>query len=128
MININNGVVKIENNLVLSSKYSFDEFKRSNYYNNQSEERIIQLGAIQNNESNNIYTSLFFQEGNLKQIFLMLDDPNIQSIDDEPKRKLIHDNYLASIGLKETNKLSWGEIISDFDERSFICHIIISYY
>lgn len=47
---------------------------------------------------------------------------------DESKRKVLHDNILKELGIIEHNKYDWGAISSDYDARSNISSINVTYF
>lgn len=127
MININTGTINVNDKLVISKDYTFDDFKECLYFNNQNEEREIQLGGVGNASGNTVYVSLLFKNSLISRVMLMFDSPEIQSFKDEPKRKDIHDKYLSDIGLDTVNEFEWGTIKSDYDKKSTSSDIIIRF-
>lgn len=47
---------------------------------------------------------------------------------DEPKRKALHDDILKKLGIIEHRKYDWGMISSDYDARSNISSINVTYF
>lgn len=126
-INLKNGEIKFDDEYILNSKLSINEFKKSKYYENQNEDMIIDIDGLQRIDGILFYVSLIFEEGYLNKIFLTLKDKSINSFEDEPKRKILHDGLLKSMGIEEKGEFSWGRIISNYDRKGGGSDIIITY-
>ena len=46
-MNISNGIIKIDNELVVKPNFTFEQFKKTKFYNNQDGIRIIYLDGQQ---------------------------------------------------------------------------------
>lgn len=127
MINTKTGAITVNEKLVITREFTFNDFTKHSYFKNQNEEREIQLGGIGSALGYSVYVSIFFKNSLISKVMLMFDSPQIRSFEDEPKRKAIHEKYLKSIGLESVNEFEWGTVKSDFDKKSTSSDIIISY-
>lgn len=127
MIDTKTGIITVNEKLVISKEFTFNDYKKCPYFNNENEEREIQLGGIGRAFGYSVYVSIFFKNSVISRIMLMFDSPEIRSFEDESKRKSIHEKYLKSIGLESVNEFEWGTVKSDFDKKSTSSDIIISY-
>lgn len=126
MKNISDGFIKISEDLTIFPNFTFEQFKKTKYYNNQDGIMIIYLDDQQIIENRKYIVSLFFRNGIIYMLSLMCCDEEFTEIN-EKKRKILHDNILREWGLKEQNEYSWGKIISDYDIRGNISSINIIY-
>ncbi len=127
MIDIINGVIKINEQLEISSKYTFKQFQQTKYYKGQDGIRIIYLDEPQNMEGERYMVNLFFREGIIYMVSLL----NIEkefSESDEFKRKEIHDELLKQMGIDTEKQYSWGRVISEYDAKSNISSIDIVFF
>lgn len=127
MIDIYSGNIIIDGSYILHPHLSFKEFSLGNYFNNQNEKRLFNLNGLHQIQDKLFYVSLFFKESQLKQIHLVVHDDNITNPIDEPNRKIIHDSLLAKLGVIISGDFAWGRIASDYDKRSNISSIIVTY-
>ncbi|MFA0814274.1 MAG: hypothetical protein ACC608_00630 [Anaerofustis sp.] len=127
MIDLKNGNIVFDNGFVLSSKLAFEDFKNSQYYNGQQTGMIIDIDDIVVLSGEKFYLSVIFDADRLRKVFLMIHDPSVIDYSDEPKRKLLHDKFLKSIGVQSEMKYDWGSIGSYYDEKGAGNYIIIVY-
>lgn len=126
MINLIDGSIVMDNKFILSHKLSFDEFKRSNYYNNENEIRMIYLDGMHKIEDNYFYISLYFKNGFLKQVQGMINNKDITEAN-EGMRKKLHDELLRKFNISTDKDYDWGVITSEYDRKSNSSDIIITY-
>lgn len=124
-IDISNGNINIDGE-ILHKRYTFEDFKKSSLFSEQKPEQYIQLGRHFVGDRY-FFLSIMFRNDALKCISLSLDDDRCKGWEDEPKLKIIHDEYLISEGISPDNNYDWGKIESVFDERGGFSSIIISY-
>lgn len=126
-MDISNGIIKIDNELVIKPNYTFEQFKKTKFYNNQDGIRIIYLDELQIIENRKYIVSLFFRNENIYMLSLICCEQEY-SEDEECKRKDLHDIVLHEFGLLGNSKFEWGEIESVYDVRSNVSSINIIYY
>ena len=126
MKKIDAGLVRISEDLTISPGYSFEEFKGTKFYKKQDGIKIIYLDEQQTIEKHQYIVSLFFRTGKIYMVSLICCDKDY-SESDEYKRKALHDNILKELGIIEKRKFDWGIISSDYDARSNISSINVTY-
>ena len=126
MINIHTGVLKINSDLIFSSSYTFEDFKRTPYFNGQDGVRIIYLDEKQIINGRTYLVSFFFREGKIYMVSLINCDENILE-DNEKIRKERHDKILLHEGIEDGKEYNWGKIESKYDARSNVSSIDIFY-
>ena len=127
MEDISKGVIRVSEELIFFPGYTFNQFKKTRFYNCQDGIKIIYLDEQQIIENRRYIVSLFFREGKIYMISLICCDKEFVE-NDERKRKLLHDNILREWGIKMREEYSWGEISSDYDVRGNISSINIKYF
>lgn len=127
MIDFNNGIVKVTNDFIIHPNYTFDVFKKSKFYKNQEEVRMIYLEGVHNIDNNNYIVSLFFRNKKIYMLSLICCD-NQYSEENEKKRKELHDEILKQFNIIEKKQFSWGMISSNYDSRSNCSSIDFCYY
>ncbi len=127
MRNINSGLIRISEDLMISPGYSFEEFKGTRFYKNQDGIKIIYLDEQQMIEKHPYIVSLFFKTGKIYMVSLICCYKKY-SESDEFKRKALHDSILKELGIIEKQKFDWGMISSDYDARSNISSINVTYF
>ncbi|MBD5452851.1 MAG: hypothetical protein HDR30_00795 [Lachnospiraceae bacterium] len=127
MKKIDAGLVRISEDLTISPGYSFEEFKSTKFYKKQDGIKIIYLDEQQMIEKHQYIVSLFFRTGKIYMVSLICCDKDY-SESDEYKRKALHDNILKELGIIEKRKFDWGMISSDYDARSNISSINVTYF
>ena len=124
-MNLKNGEIQINGEL-FSSGYTFEVFKKSEFYDNQDGIRIINLNGIHCIGNNNFVVSLFFRNYVLYMISMICIDVNI-SFEDELKRKQLHDDILKKYGVESPAIFDWGNIKSVYDPKGNVSSINIVY-
>lgn len=127
MLDINNGFLPISDELTTFPGFSFEQFKHTRFYKNQDGLRIIYLDEQQIIDNRKYIVSLFFRNGKIYMVSLICCDKEF-SEKDENKRKILHDNILNELGIKQQMVYSWGKISSDYDTRSNVSSIDIMYF
>ena len=126
-MDISNGIIKIDIELVVKPNFTFEQFKETKFYNNQDGIRIIYLDGQQIIENRKYIVSLFFLNGKIYMLSLICCEQEY-SENDECKRKDLHDIVLHEFGIVDNGKFEWGEIESVYDARSNVSSINIIYY
>lgn len=126
MMDIKEGKVITDEGLSINPYYTFEEFKLTKFYNEQDEIRIIYLDEKQTLCGRKFIVSLFFKNGVIYMTSLICCDVDIKETE-EPKRKKVHDKLLAELGLTQTSVFEWGNITSEYDARSNLSSINITY-
>lgn len=127
MKNISDGFIKISDELTIFPGFSFEQFKRTEFYKNQDGIKIIYLDEQQNIKGRKYIVSLFFRVGKIYMVSLICCDKEFSEID-ERKRKILHDDILKEWGIKEQKEYCWGKIASNYDARSNISSIDIIFF
>jgi hypothetical protein len=127
MIDISNGFVKISNELTVFPGYSFEQFKNTRFYNNQDGIKIIYLNEKQIINNRKYIVNLFFRSGKIYMVSLICCDIEFNERD-EKKRKELHDATLMELGIDQYMKYNWGTISSDYDVRSNLSSINITFF
>ena len=125
-MDITGGVLKIDEDLVITPGYTFESFKRTRHYKDQNEISMIYLDEMHTIDGRKYKVSLYFRNGNIYMLSLICCDEEF-SFEDEPKRKELHDKILKELGLQENNIFTWGKIESSYDRRGNVSSINIIY-
>lgn len=126
MIDIKNGLIKINEQLEISLGYTFEQFKKTKYYKEQDGIRIIYLEEPQNIEGKKFIVSLFFRDSVIYLVSLIYCEKEL-SESDESQRKKIHDEILIQKGIDVEKQYNWGKVTSEYDARSNISSINVYY-
>ena len=124
MININDGIITIAEGLVITPKFSFEQFKKTKFYNNQDGIKMIYLDKQQVIDGRKYMISLFFRMNIIYMVSLICCDVDFTE-NEEQKRKLLHDDILKEYGINKQKSFDWGKISSDYDKRSNVSSINI---
>ena len=104
--------------------YTFEDFKKTHFYNNQDGIRIIKLENMVYIEEHQYIVNLMFENFNLYMIQLYcVDDITLTS----EERIEVNNKILEGYGLSEENQFEWGSIKSSYDPRSDVSSIVIIY-
>ena len=127
MLDINNGFLKLSDELTIFPGFLFEQFKKTRFYKNQDGVRVFYLDDPQIIDNRKYIVSLFFRNGKIYMVSLICCDKEF-SEKDEAKRKILHDDILNELGINHQKKYSWGKISSDYDARSNVSSINIMYF
>lgn len=127
MIDIESGVIRLTDELVIFPNYSYEQFRKTKFYNNQDGIRVIYLEEMQLIDNRSYMVSLFFKDYKIYIVSLICCDKDFSSMEEE-KRKRFHDSILEEYDIGQKRKFSWGEITSNYDARSNISSIDIVYF
>lgn len=104
--------------------YTFEDFKKTHFYNNQDGIRIIKLENMVYIEEHQYIVNLMFENLNLYMIQLYcVDDITLTS----EERIEVNNKILEEYGLSEEKQFEWGSIKSSYDPRSDVSSIVIIY-
>jgi len=126
MIDITNGLLTINSELMFYPGYKFDDFKKTKYYKGQNDVRGIYLKDMQDIDGKHYLVNFFFINRRIYVVSLINCDYEI-SEEYEYKRKTIHDNILAKDKIRSAHQYEWGKVDSEYDARSNISSINIYY-
>ncbi len=126
MAGIREGFIAVSDKLTIYPGFSFEQFKQTKFYRNQDGIKIIYLDGQQIIADRKYMVSLFFRNGKIYMVSLICCDQEF-SANDEPKRKILHDDILNEWGIGSQARYSWGKISSDYDARSNLSSINIVY-
>jgi len=126
MIDLVTGKIIINKELTLSPQFTFDDFKKTSYFNNHDGIESIELNEQQIIDDNSYFVSFFFKDLVIYAITLMIVDKT-KSERDEANRKKLHDEVLRLNNIEDGKEYSWGSIVSVYDKRSDSSEIIIVY-
>ena len=127
MLNIFNGFFKISDELTIFPGFSFEQFKKTKFYRNQDGMRLIYLSGQQLIDNRKYIVSLFFRNEKIYMVSLICCDKEV-SEKDEAKRKILHDDILHELGINQQEDYNWGKICSNYDVRSNVSSIDITYF
>ena len=122
---INKGVISLSDDLVITSGYTFDQFRATRYYKGQKPERVFWLDEKYMFQGHSFMVSLFFRSGVIYMLSLLCCDLEF-GMEEEKKRKELHDEILQSWGIERSDQ-EWGYVESVYDARSNISSINIVY-
>ena len=122
---INKGVISLSDDLVITSGYTFDQFRATRYYKGQKPERVFWLDEKFMFQGHSFMVSLFFRSGVIYMLSLLCCDLEF-GMEEEKKRKELHDEILQSWGIGRSDQ-EWGYVESVYDARSNISSINIVY-
>ncbi|HEM3704684.1 TPA: hypothetical protein U1C94_000985 [Streptococcus suis] len=126
MIDKNIGAVMLEEGLCLFRGMTFEDFRQTNYFSNQDSKRVFYLRNLKIfNET--FIISLFFKEEILHSVSLIIDDSSIVP-EQEVQRKIRHDTILTMFNIEIDSIYEWGQIESNYNSRSNISSIDITYF
>ena len=114
---IDKGVISLSDDLVITSGYTFDQFRATRYYKGQKPERVFWLDEKFMFQGHSFMVSLFFRSGVIYMLSLLCCDLEF-GMEEEKKRKELHDEILQSWGI---------DVESVYDARSNISSINIVY-
>ena len=120
------GIVHLDNNLIVSPRYTFCDFKQSIFYDGQDGVKAINLKKRVFIDNHEYVVTLHFINGFLYGLYLVCCDTEF-SVEQEANREIIHNEILRQYGLKQKNKFGWGIIESDYDSKSNVCSINFFY-
>ncbi len=127
MDDICDGFISISDKLTIYPDFSFEQFKHTKFYNNQDGIKIIYLDEEQIIDDRKYIVSLFFRNRKIYMVSLICCDKEF-SENDEKKRKILHDDILNELGIRPQERYHWGKISSDYDYRSNLSSINITYF
>ena len=122
---IDKGVLSLSDDLVITSGYTFDQFRSTRYYERQNPERVFWLDEKFMFQGHSFMVSLFFRSGVIYMLSLLCCDLEF-GMEEEKKRKELHDEILQSWGIERSDQ-EWGYVESVYDARSNISSINIVY-
>jgi hypothetical protein len=125
MNDISKGVISLSDDLVITSGYTFDQFRATRYYKGQKPERVFWLDEKFIFQGHSFMAGLFFRNGVIYTLSLLCCDREF-GMEEEEKRKELHDEILKSAGIVQRDH-EWGHIQSVYDGRSNISSIDIVY-
>ncbi len=115
-----------EEGLCLFRGMTFEDFRQTNYFSNQDSKRVFYLRNLKIfNET--FIISLFFKEEILHSVSLIIDDSSIVP-EQEVQRKIRHDTILTMFNIEIDSIYEWGQIESNYNSRSNISSIDITYF
>ena len=118
---IDKGVISLSDDLVITSGYTFDQFRATRYYKGQKPERVFWLDEKFMFQGHSFMVSLFFRSGVIYMLSLLCCDLEF-AMEEEKKRKEFHDEILQSWGIERSDQ-EWGYVESVYDARSNISSI-----
>lgn len=123
---IRDGVISIADQLTIRPGFSFEQFQRTKFYENQDGIKMIALDGPQKIDNRNYLVSLFFRNGTIYLVSFVCCDETF-SAQEEKQRKQLHDHILNQLGLRPQERFSWGTIWSEYDARSNLSSINVVY-
>ena len=126
MIDVKSGVLKLDDSLSFYPGFSFEDFKKSNFYNGEAGTKAIYLHGKQIIDGRHYMVSFFFRNNKIYVVSLVNCDEDINEAD-EVKRKDIHDAVLKENKIENGYQYKWGRVLSEYDGRGNISSINIYY-
>lgn len=126
MIDKNNGDLIINDSLKFYPGFTFEEFKMTKFYKEQDEVRVIYLDEKQLIGGKEYLVNFFFVNQKIYIVSLINCDEEI-SEEEEPKRKLLHDEILNKNCIESGTQYTWGKVVSEYDSRSNVSSINVFY-
>ena len=126
MENWKDGVVSLGNGLTITPGYSFSDFQKTSFYNDQDGKRQIILDGSFIIDGRKYAVDLVFVKGNIYSVSLVCCDIEF-SMEREEERREMHDEILRRYGLERQNKFPWGELVSDYDAKGNVSSISFYY-
>ncbi len=127
MIDLNKGIVRIADDLCIAPKFSFDDFKKTSFYNNHDGIRAIYLEKQQSIDGINYLVSLIFKNNKIYMLSLVCCYKHY-SEEDEKERKKLHNEILKQYGIIDKKEFVWGHVSSDYDARGNCSSINFIYF
>jgi hypothetical protein len=124
-MNLKSGIIEI-NGEEFCPGYTFEEFKKSIFFDGQDGVKIIRINDAARIKDNNYIVSLFFRNKILYMISMICIDVEF-SFSEEFKRKWFHDEILKKSGLSVESFFEWGNIKSIYDPKGNVSSINIIY-
>ena len=118
---MNKGVISFSDDLVITSGYTFEQFRNTRYYKGQNPERVFWLDEKFTFQGHSFMVGLFFRSGVIYMLSLLCCDLEF-GMEEEKKRKELHDEILQSWGIVQPEH-EWGYTKSVYDARSNISSI-----
>ena len=122
---ISKGIISLSDDLVITSGYTFDQFRATRYYKGQKPERVFWLDEKFIFQGHSFMAGLFFRNGVIYILSLLCCDLEF-GMEEEEKRKELHDEILRSWEIARSDQ-EWGYVESVYDARSNISSINIVY-
>lgn len=126
MVNWKNGIVSIDNELIVRPGYSWGRFIETSFFSGQDVIREFILDRRVIIDNHKYAVSIYFSKQIVNTLSLVCCDIEY-SMEREKERKTLHDKILQQYGLAEYNKFSWGKIISSYDEKGNVSSIDFYY-
>lgn len=120
-IDFNKGIITIDN-VSFFNGFTFEDFKKTKFFDNQDGTHFIDLKKDRI-DGYDVYTSLFWDNGKLSLISLILDQDNFTESD----TKKAHDSFLEKHGVSKKKVYEWGTIEAIIDPKSGFPSIDFSY-
>lgn len=126
MMDFQNGIINLAEDLCIGPDYSFDDFKKTPYYNQQDGIRVIYLEGEKVIDGINYAVSLMFMCEKIYLISLLCCN-EIFTHETERERKKLHDEILKKYGITNRKEFTWGTVSSDYEPKGNISSIHIVY-
>ena len=120
------GIVAIKEGLIISPGYSFNDFKKTSFYNGQAGIRIIKIEGLIYIDNHKYLVDLFFLKGIIYRVSFVCCDREF-TMECEEQRRELHNEILQQYGLNRENEYAWGKIISNYDAKGNISSISFYY-
>ena len=118
MVNINDGSINIGGNDFFGEGYSYNDFKKSIFYDKQDPKRIVNIDNPIIINGRKYLVDLFFNNKSiLYAVFLYNIDEEFTEAT-EYKLKEYHDMILRDEHIDVNKTYSWGKIRSEYDPRA----------
>lgn len=126
LIDTKTGKIEIDKDLIIDGNYTLEDFKKTKYYKKENKSNYIILEGEKIIANHKFLISLFFRFNKIYIVGLSCEDKEI-SFENEPKRKLLHDEILKEENIDKRG-YSWGGVYSRYDPRGNSSSIDIEYF
>ena len=120
------GIISLNNNVIISPGYRFEDFKKTLYYNGQDGIKIIYLDSRVIIDKHEYIISLFFRNSVLYMLSLICCDIDF-SIEQERERKKMHYEILQRYNIYQDDIFDWGKVVSEYDAKGNVSSINFYY-
>ena len=127
LMDLRSGIIKISDDLIIHPQYSFEDFQKTRFYKGQDDNRKMVLAETQIIDGKKYKIGLIFHNRKIYCVSLCNIDENLAPWIEESKRKKIHDKILIENGILNGFQYGWGNILSEYDQRSGTSRISIYY-
>lgn len=125
-IDLSEGTLTLGEDLIIDGLFSYDQFMKTEYYDGQDPKRVIEINTPFTIGGREFLVELGFRNNLIYSVSLTIADYSIP-VEEEEKRKHIHDGFLEEYGISPRSDYEWGSIVSYYDKKGNVSSIEIYY-